>query len=267
LKEAPLHQHPPAQGGLESGSPYEPVTTGIPDLDSFVDRGLITHIHTQLTSGKEGTVYCCRAHPSINRKFLAAKVYREHAESSYKWDPTYFQGRERVLKPKIIRAIQARTEFGRAVAANLWVSAEYENLQKMASCGVHAPKPIARGENSILMEYVGNGAGPAPHLDSLDPRDNTTQIYFDQILEDIARLLARHLVHGDLSPYNILIWKERTWIIDVPQAVDVRFNQSAFELLHRDIKRICDFFAKHAVKRDPMKITTDLWERYQRARL
>ena len=262
-----MHQQPAAHSELESNKLQQETTIGVPDLDGFVDRGLITHIHSQLTSGKEGTVYCCRAHPSMNRKFLAAKVYRDHAENSYKWDPTYFQGRERVLKPKIIRAIQARTSFGREVAANLWVSAEYETLKQMSSCGINAPKPIARGECSILMEYIGNGAGPAPHLDGVVLETATACSYFERILADIERLLATHLVHGDLSPYNILVWKEQPWIIDVPQAVDVRFNQSAFELLHRDIANICGFFEQHGVKSQPTELAVDLWDRYQRAEL
>jgi len=262
-----LHQHPTANSDLESTNVYAPSTTGVPDLDVFVDRGLITAIHAQLTSGKEGTVYCCRAHPSLNKKFLAAKVYREHAEGSYKWDPTYFQGRERLLKPTILRAIHARTDFGKEVAANLWVSAEYETLQTMATYGIHAPRPIARGENAILMDYIGNGAGPAPHLDSLAAEAGSAEVIFEQILSDIERLLSCHLVHADLSPYNILLWKGRPWIIDVPQAVDARFNQSAFDLLFRDLERLCDFFTKHNVTRSPMMIATDLWQRYQQADL
>jgi RIO kinase 1 len=267
LKEARLHQQPAAQSGLESDSPYRSSTTGIPELDGFVDRGLITRIHAKLTSGKEGTVYCCRAHPSVNKKFLAAKVYREHAESSYKWDPTYFQGRERVLKAQVIRAVQARSAFGKDVAAGLWVAAEFESLKKMAFHGISVPKPIAMSQHAILMDYIGNGAGPAPHLDSLAPDSTIARVTYERILGDVERLLAHDLVHGDLSPYNILIWKEQPWIIDVPQAVDARFNESAFELLRRDVERVCTFFAEHRIQSNPEEIAIDLWTRYQRAEL
>jgi len=262
-----LHQHPAAHSELESQKLQPETTTGVPELDEFVDRGLITHVHAQLTSGKEGTVYCCRAHASTNRKFVAAKVYREHAESSYTWSPAYFQGRERVLKPKIIRAIRARTAFGKEVAAGLWIAAEYENLRQMVSCGINVPKPVAMAGHAILMEYIGNGAGPAPHLDGIAMEVAVARRYFERILAEIERLLANHLVHGDLSPYNILVWKDQPWIIDVPQAVDVRFNQSASELLRRDIENICGFFAQHEIQSSPMDIAIDLWERYQRAAL
>jgi len=262
-----LHQDPAAIRDLEASIGYVETTLGISELDRFVDQGLITHVHAQLTSGKEGTVYCCRAHPSTNRKFLAAKVYREHAESSYKWDPTYFQGRERVLKPQVIRAIQARSEFGKEVAAGLWVGAEYENLNRMHACGINVPKPISACSRVILMDFIGNGSGPAPHLNGVDLDPQAAQGLYDQLMEDLRTLLAHHMVHGDLSPYNILIWKGEAWFIDVPQAVDARMNESAFQLLHRDLENVCSFFERYGIRSRPLDLAMDLWERYQRAQL
>jgi len=242
-------------------------TLGIPELDSFASVGLITRIHSILTSGKEGTVYCCRAHPSTRRKFLAAKVYREHAASAHKWSETYFEGRERVLKPQILRAVSARTGFGREVAASLWVSAEYETLQTLHQAGIRSPEPVAQGPRSILMEYIGNGAGPAPHLRGVEPTPAEARDLFDQVLAGIAGMLRCHLVHGDLSPYNILVWKGEARIIDVPQAVDPRFNQSAFDLLRRDVENVCSYFAKRGIPAKAGRLAGDLWARYQRAAL
>ena len=246
---------------------FAETTIGVPELDEFVDRGLITRVHAQLTSGKEGTVYCCRAHPSTRRRFVAAKVYRQHAESSYKWNATYFEGRERVLKPQILRAVQARTAFGRTVAGGLWIDAEHAALQRLAAAGVSTPVPIALGEHAILMEYIGNGAGPAPHLHGVDFDRDAARRAFGMIMEDVALMLRHHLVHGDLSPYNILFWKGTTRIIDVPQAVDARFNHAAPELFRRDVENVCRFFARHGIREDPSELALDLWDRYQRAAL
>ena len=245
----------------------EQTTVGIPELDVFASQGLITRVHATLTSGKEGTVYCCRAHPSTRRKFLAAKVYREHAASAHKWSQTYFEGRERVLEQKHIRAIQARTQYGRALARSLWVSAEYESLSTLYAAGVDTPEPVALGERTILMEYIGNGAGPAPHLRGLRPTKAEARELCDQILSNVGLMLRHHLVHGDLSPYNILVWKGRARIIDLPQAVDARFNTSAFDLLKRDVANVCGFFAKHGVRSGPEAVSRELWKRYQDAQL
>ena len=95
----------------------------------------------------------------------------------------------------------------------------------------------------------------------------TAHRYFSHILDNIEIMLSENLIHGDLSPYNILVWKDKPWVIDMPQAVDVRFNRNAFELLRRDLVNVCSFFERQGVTNQPTELTIDLWDRYQRARL
>lgn len=261
--------HHATQRGVDptDALPAHDEALGVPELDSFADRGLITGVYAPLTSGKEATVYCCRAHPSTRRRFLAAKVYREHAERSYKWNPTYFEGRERVLKPQVIRAIRARSAFGKEAAAGLWVDAEYANLAACHRASVSVPEPMALAGRALLMQYIGNGAGPAPLLCGVHLKPQEAALLYERIVREIERMLSIHQVHGDLSPYNILYWRGTPYIIDVPQAVDARFNHAAFELLHRDIERVCAFFAQYGVRDDPADTAGDLWHRYQRAEI
>ena len=75
-------------------------------------------------------------------------------------------------------------------------------------------------------------------------------------------MLEHHLVHGDLSAYNILYWEGQITIIDFPQLVEARNNPHAFMLLERDVRRVCDYFASYGVESDPMKLAVDLWEPY-----
>ena len=49
-------------------------------------------------------------------------------------------------------------------------------------------------------------------------------------------------VHADLSPYNVLWWRDQIWLIDVPQAVDLHRSTQAYELLHRDVLNVCSWF-------------------------
>jgi len=267
LKEERLEFVPDALSKLEQEETHVETTIGVSALDGFAEIGLITRVQAVLTSGKEGTVYCCRAHPSTRRRFLAAKVYREHAASSYKWGATYFEGRERVLKEQHIRAIQARTSYGRELARGLWISAEFETLRTLHAAGADTPEPVALGERAILMEYIGNGAGPAPHLHGVDLDEDGARRLYDQIMTNVVCMLRSHIVHADLSPYNILVWKGKAHIIDVPQAVDVRFNRSALDLLKRDVANVCAFFERFGIGGSSKNLALDLWERYQRAEL
>lgn len=261
-----MHQYPAAHSDLEAPQYLTETSIGIPELDALFDRGVITGIHAQLTSGKEATVYCCRAHPSTNRRFIAAKIYREHAASAIRRG-LYFEGRERGMKARELRAVANASEFGHQVMAGMWMHAEHEFLQQLFTAGADVPKPHGMCGRVLLMDYIGNGQGPAPHLNGVDLDKAMAHRYFGDVLDNITIMLSENLVHGDLSPYNILIWKDKPWIIDMPQAVDVRFNRNAFELLRRDLETICGFFDQHGVKSQPTDLAIDLWDRYQRAEL
>jgi RIO kinase 1 len=50
-----------------------------------------------------------------------------------------------------------------------------------------------------------------------------------------------HLVHGDLSPYNIVVWDRKPYIIDVSQAVLVSHPDAA-RLLEADFRNVAAFF-------------------------
>jgi len=49
-------------------------------------------------------------------------------------------------------------------------------------------------------------------------------------------------VHCDLSAYNVLWWDDKPWIIDFPQAVDIRHNPNWREFYERDLRNIRKYF-------------------------
>ena len=56
-------------------------------------------------------------------------------------------------------------------------------------------------------------------------------------------------------------------VIDFPQAVEAHSHPQAFFLLSRDVDRLCRYFAKQHLRRDPGRIACDLWQRFLRAEL
>ena len=73
----------------------------------------------------------------------------------------------------------------------------------------------------------------------------------------VEKMIDAFIVHSDLSEYNIVMWGERLFAIDFPQAVDfssrvtrhVRIEE-AKPLLLRDLRNLESFFTKHDVAID-----------------
>ena len=78
------------------------------------------------------------------------------------------------------------------------------------------------------MSYIGDEGFAAPQLRSYDVEDaDEAEALVDQVLPAIERMLFLNVVHGDLSPYNVLVWEGQVTVIDLPQAVDPRKNRHA----------------------------------------
>jgi RIO kinase 1 len=86
-------------------------------------------------------------------------------------------------------------------------------------------------------------------------------------MRNIELLLKANLIHGDLSPFNVLLWRNRLCVIDFPQAVDPRNNLHAFALLNRDIANVCRYFARIIHVPEAGQLAENLWSRYVRAEL
>src|SRR6185295_10339996 len=98
------------------------------------------------------------------------------------------------------------------------------------------------------MEFFGEGAAAAPPLHAVRLEPAEAQRVYDFVLANVERMLARNVVHGDLSPYNILYSRGNVRIIDLPQAVDARFNGSAFDLLRRDVENVHRHCARYGAQ-------------------
>ena len=86
-------------------------------------------------------------------------------------------------------------------------------------------------------------------------------------MRNVELFLYRNVIHGDLSPYNILVWDGQATLIDLPQAVDPRKNRHARGLLERDLYRVCEHFERFGVRRSAGQLTADLWTAWQFADL
>ena len=63
-------------------------------------------------------------------------------------------------------------------------------------------------------------------------------------------MVGADLVHGDLSAYNVLWWRERAVVIDLSQSVDVITHPAASMLLERDVTSLARYLTRRGVDTD-----------------
>ena len=192
----------------------------------FMKKGLIDRVHYPVSTGKEGNVFYA-TDPDDDP--LALKIFRT-STSTFKRVATYIEG-----DPRFRGITGNRWKFIYA-----WASKEFSNLDRYYDAELPVPEPVAVDQNCLLMEYVGDETGPCPQLKDTVLED-PTDTYDEVVSFIIDGWRDAHLVHGDLSEYNILMEEGEPVIIDVGQAMTAdSFN--AKDLLDRDIRNINRFF-------------------------
>jgi RIO kinase 1 len=233
-------------------------------LEPFVVDGLIEDVLYLVKTGKEATVFCCRSGPKLGGGLVAAKVYKPTAFRSFRDDAVYREGRV-ILNKRDARAAAKRTSFGQEVRSSMWTNHEWNTLKMLHAAGSDVPRPLAHSAGAMLLEFVGDDSGAAPMLRHVNFGQNEAETIFDRLLENIQLWLACNIVHGDLSPYNVLYRGEGdAVVIDFPQACDPRFNTNAFRLLLRDIENLARFFERAGVRRDPYGLADRYWSDWER---
>ena len=206
-----------------------------------------------LKTGKEAEVHLVERRLGPRTNLLAAKRYKAFEDRMFRNDARYRQGR-RTGSSRTDKAIAAGTRAGMMFRARQWVETEFEVLGRLWEAGAAVPYPVQRLGRELMLEYLGDETGAAPRLVNIRPdRHQLTDLY-RQLSELLDALVIVGVVHGDLSPYNLLVWKDRLYAIDFPQAVDPITNPDGISLLERDVLNTTSWFAKQGVDTDPSEL-------------
>lgn len=193
-----------------------------------IENGLVDEVVAILGTGKEADVYL----GLWKGAYLVLKVYRLHRTPHKK-------------KALIGYAVD---RMG-AIAAK-----EFTTLQKAYRAGVPVPTPAKRVDNMFTMRFLGDET-KAPLLK--DAELAQPEEVAKQAIAIVEKLLGAHIVHGDLSEYNLVFWNKSLFVIDFPQAVDFSSNMDRHmqaergkPLLLRDLRNIENYFARYEVELD-----------------
>jgi RIO kinase 1 len=196
-------------------------------LYRLMNHGVIARLGPPIRQGKESLVVHALAPDGqeLAVKVHTSKVFGRRERKQY----LFGDWRYRHAK----RHISLRTEA-------MWAEKEYRNLAKLGKVDISAPRPVGFEENIVVMTLVGGNGVAAPQLNELESRDYSA--LSRMVLTAMKTLVSRaHLVHGDLSPYNIVVWDAKPYVIDVSQAVLVSHPDAA-RLLENDFRIVSSFF-------------------------
>jgi RIO kinase 1 len=202
----------------------------------LMNSGFIYELNGVVSSGKEARVYWGTTKEGTD---LAVKIYLTSSAEFKRGMHKYIEGDPRFKDVK---------HDTRSLIA-VWAQKEFRNLGEAYAAKVRVPKPIAVKSNVVVMEFIGEKGVSAPSLKEQPPA-NPERVY-KVIVTALKRLYQKaKIVHGDLSEYNIMIWKGKPVIFDVSQSVAIQHPLADF-MLKRDIANVNRFFRRLDVKTIP----------------
>ncbi len=206
-------------------------------------KGYIKAMGGVISTGKEANVfYADGVDEEGNEIPVAVKIYRIETSEFHKMDEYLFGDKRfdmrRISKKDIVY---------------VWTEKEFRNLKRAYDAGVNVPKPIVYLKNVILMKFIGENEVPAPTLSDLGSSLREVvdvEKLFEDLVENVRKLYRNaELVHADLSEYNVMLFEEKPWLIDMGQSV-LLDHPLAMSYLERDLRNLLRFFGKFGIKRD-----------------
>ena len=133
--------------------------------------------------------------------------------------------------------------------SHLAAEREFQAMQLVYKNGVAVPEPISHNRHIIAMGIIEGG-----ELSKWRKITNPKRV-LKEILRNVRKAyLKAHVIHGDLSEYNIILKPDmHMLIIDWPQYV-MTDHPNAADLLQRDIQNVLTFFNR----RFDVKVETQL---------
>ena len=203
-------------------------------LFKLLNRGFITEINGCISTGKEANVY----HASSPQGDCAVKIYKTSI--------LVFKDRDKYVTGEF-RFRHGYSRHNPRKMVRLWAEKEMRNLSRLHKYGIPCPKPLTLKSHVFVMEFLGKDGWPYPKLKEVSLSETQSrEAYMECVL--IVRHLYHdcHLVHADLSEYNILYHEGTLFIIDVSQAVE-HDHPHALEFLRKDCSNITEFFRRNGV--------------------
>ncbi|MEM4156208.1 MAG: RIO1 family regulatory kinase/ATPase [Archaeoglobaceae archaeon] len=189
-------------------------------LHLLAESGQVKAIGKKMGEGKESLVYNCIS---------------KQGEAVIKFHKLGYQSFKKVVEKR---------DYGNLNFLVLSIRSakrEFSALRRLR--GLAVPEAYAWEGNAVLMQLI-----DAKELFKV--RVDNPEELLDSIIEEVAKFYRRGVVHGDLSPFNVLVNESGFWIIDFPQSLEVG-EDNWKEILLRDLENLLkDFSRTYRIERD-----------------
>lgn len=207
-------------------------------LFKMMNAAILSEIHGVISCGKEANVFraiSCDA-DSGRTRHLAVKIYKTTLNE--------FKNRDVYITGGVAKV--SRHNPRKYIA--LWAEREATALRRMTRAGLPCPRVVELRKHILVLDLIGTESGePAPQLHSLHLSLPKLRLCYYQLIRLMRDLFQRcHLVHADLSEYNVLYLNSQLYLIDVAQAVDYD-HPFALDFLRRDCETVNAFFRRGGI--------------------
>jgi len=221
-------------------------TQTINAIHVLATKGIFDTLEHIVSTGKEAHVFVATDFSGNKR---AVKIFKKET-TDFKRMHEYIRGDKRFRNLK-----QDRRSLVFA-----WTQKEFKNLIAANEADLSVPLVLGFRENVLVMEFIGQGEGPAPKLRETKPDKEELKGYYDQVVDFAARFYIAGFVHADLSEYNILVKGKKLVVIDFGQAVQLN-HEKAGEFFSRDAENMAKYFSKSGLQRSFKEMYGDIKKR------
>jgi len=244
-------------------------------LFKMINNGILENVNGVISTGKEAVILHAEGGPGPDpdtvrkskhddeQDLEPMNVPKECVVKVFKTTLNEFKTREKYIKDDFRFRSRFSKQNPRKII-HMWAEKEMRNLVKMARFGIHVPEAVMLKKHVLLMSFIGRDGVPAPKLKDVDFSENYAdlELAYEQVVDQMSRLYKEcHLVHADLSEYNILWQDGQAWFIDVSQSVEPN-HPCGLEFLYRDCTNVADFFRQRGLVggKSPWWLFTDITE-------